>query len=174
MKITKKQPLRPRGRSEDKRQSTKNIIRDAYINGPQKEVQIIPAKRDMEAETEKKKLRVCAYCRVSTDEDTQASSYELQVQNYKAVFHELGNRLFEQALDVVHAADVRHLQQLSDLFPAGIFFRCAFLSCHNKTSTVVLLLYTTLEVYTKYGMVSGFEDFIPDRRFISPCCGRGL
>ena len=41
-----------------------------------------------------------------------------------------------------------------DLFPAGIFFRCAFLSCHNKTSTVVLLLYTTLEVYTKYGMVS--------------------
>ena len=31
MKITKKQPLRPRGRSEDKRQSTKNVIRDAYI-----------------------------------------------------------------------------------------------------------------------------------------------
>lgn len=49
MKITKKQPLRPRGRSEDKRQSTKNAIRDAYINGPQKEVQIIPAKRDTEA-----------------------------------------------------------------------------------------------------------------------------
>ena len=67
MKITKKQPLRPRGRSEEKRQSTKNAIRDAYINGPQKEVQIIPAKRDVEAETEKKKLRVCAYCRVSTD-----------------------------------------------------------------------------------------------------------
>ena len=64
----------------------------------------------------------------------------------------------EQALDVVHTADVRHLQQLSDLFPAGIFFRCAFLSCHNKTSTVVLLLYTTLEVYTKYGMVSQWEN----------------
>lgn len=88
MKITKKLPLRPRGRSEDKRQSTKNVIRDAYINGPQKEVQIIPAKRDMEAETEKKKLRVCAYCRVSTDEDTQASSYELQVQNYTRMIRE--------------------------------------------------------------------------------------
>ena len=47
MKITKKQLLRPRGRSEEKRPSTKNIIRDAYTNGPQKEVQIIPAKRDM-------------------------------------------------------------------------------------------------------------------------------
>ena len=88
MKITKKQPLRPRGRSEEKRQSTMNAIRDAYINGPQKEVQIIPAKRDMEAETEKKKLRVCAYCRVSTDEDTQASSYELQVQNYTRMIQE--------------------------------------------------------------------------------------
>lgn len=64
MKITKKQPLRPRGRSEDKRQSTKNVIRDAYINGPQKEVQIIPAKRDMEAETEKKNF-VCVRTAVS-------------------------------------------------------------------------------------------------------------
>ena len=88
MKITKKQPLRPRGRSEEKRLSTKNIIRDAYTNGPQKEVQIIPAKRDMESEAEKKKLRVCAYCRVSTDEDTQASSYELQVQNYTKMIQE--------------------------------------------------------------------------------------
>lgn len=45
MKITKKQPLRPRGRSDEKRQSTKDAIREAYANGPQKEVQIIPAKR---------------------------------------------------------------------------------------------------------------------------------
>lgn len=88
MKITKKQPLRPRGRSEEKRQSTKNVIRDAYANGPQKEVQIIPAKRDLEPAAEKKKLRVCAYCRVSTDEDAQASSYELQVQNYTKMIQE--------------------------------------------------------------------------------------
>lgn len=38
--------------------------------------------------TEKKKLRVCAYCRVSTEEDNQASSYELQVQNYTKMIHE--------------------------------------------------------------------------------------
>ena len=88
MKITKKTPLRPRGRSEERRQSTKDAIREAYANGPTKEVQIIPAKRDLEPETEKKKLRVCAYCRVSTDEDTQASSYELQVQNYTKMIRE--------------------------------------------------------------------------------------
>ena len=72
----------------------------------------------------------------------------------EAVFHEFGNRLLEQPLDVVHAADVRQLQQLTNLFPAGIFFRGAFPSCHTKTSILVLLLYTTFEVYTKYGIDS--------------------
>lgn len=88
MKITKKTPLRQRGRNEDKRQATKEAIREVYQNGPQREVQIIPAKRDLVPEAEKKKLRVCAYCRVSTDEETQASSYELQVQNYTKMIQE--------------------------------------------------------------------------------------
>nr|DAZ42324.1 MAG TPA: hypothetical protein [Caudoviricetes sp.] len=34
MKITKKKPLRPRGRSEEKRQSNQNAIREAFANGP--------------------------------------------------------------------------------------------------------------------------------------------
>lgn len=88
MKVTKKTPLKRRGRSDDKRQSTKDAIRSAYTNGPQREVQIIPAKKDLPSQEEKKKLRVCAYCRVSTDEDTQASSYELQVQNYTKMIQE--------------------------------------------------------------------------------------
>lgn len=88
MKITKKKPLRPRGRSDEKRQSTKDAIREAYANGPQREVQIIPAKRDLITDEEKRKLRVCAYCRVSTDEESQASSYELQVQNYTKMIQE--------------------------------------------------------------------------------------
>lgn len=88
MKITKKKPLRPRGRTDEKRPSAKDAIRDAYANGPQREVQIIPAKRDLETGQPQKKLRVCAYCRVSTDEDTQASSYELQVQNYTKMIQE--------------------------------------------------------------------------------------
>ena len=88
MKITKKKPLRPRGRTDEKRQSAKDAIRDAYANGPQREMQIIPAKKDMADTKEEKKLRVCAYCRVSTDEDTQASSDELQVQNYTKMIQE--------------------------------------------------------------------------------------
>ena len=89
LKITKKKPVRLRGRNAEKRQATKDSIRDAYANGPEKPVQIIPAKRNLQAEDEqKKKLRVCAYCRVSTEENNQAGSYELQVQNYKKMIQE--------------------------------------------------------------------------------------
>ncbi|MDO4564669.1 MAG: recombinase family protein [Clostridia bacterium] len=82
MKITKKLPLKPRGRTEDRKHTTRDAIREAYTNGPKLEVQIIPAKRDEQNGVVPSKKRVCAYCRVSTDEDSQGSSYELQVQNY--------------------------------------------------------------------------------------------
>lgn len=39
------------------------------------------AKRE-EQETEVPKTRVAAYCRVSTDSDEQATSYEMQVEHY--------------------------------------------------------------------------------------------
>lgn len=45
-------------------------------------------KKGLVTDAEKKKLRVCAYCRVSTEEDNQASSYELQVQNYMKMIQE--------------------------------------------------------------------------------------
>ena len=49
---------------------------------------------------------------------------------FQTVLHELGNGLLEQILDVIHAADVCHLQQLTDLLSTGIFFRGAILSGH--------------------------------------------
>ena len=54
-------------------------------------VMVIPARRQVGNNVKKAdqpKLRVAAYCRVSTDEDTQASSYELQVQNYTKMIQE--------------------------------------------------------------------------------------
>ena len=88
MKITTKKPLRPRGRNSEKRQETKDSIAEVYAHGPAKPVQIIPATKETEEGATKKKLRVCAYCRVSTEEDNQASSYELQVQNYTKMIKE--------------------------------------------------------------------------------------
>lgn len=82
MRGPKQKAVRQRGRSAEVRQQTKERIRAAFQDGPQHEVQIIPPKSETEEGTVTRKLRVCAYCRVSTDEDNQASSYELQVQNY--------------------------------------------------------------------------------------------
>jgi site-specific DNA recombinase len=50
-----------------------------------KNVMIIPAIRrvgNSKKEDEMPKLRVAAYCRVSTDSDEQASSYEVQIEHY--------------------------------------------------------------------------------------------
>lgn len=50
-------------------------------------VTVIPPKRRVGntiAREEKPKLKVAAYCRVSTDSEEQASSYEMQVEHYKA------------------------------------------------------------------------------------------
>ena len=53
-------------------------------------VMIIPAKKQMGntiKKPEEKKLRVAAYCRVSTDSDEQETSYETQVSHYKEYIH---------------------------------------------------------------------------------------
>lgn len=50
-----------------------------------KNITVIPARRrvgNTAKESEIPKLRVAAYCRVSTDSDEQATSYEVQVEHY--------------------------------------------------------------------------------------------
>ena len=46
------------------------------------------------------------------------------------VLHEFSNGLLEQVLDVIHAADVCHLQKFTDFLSTGIFFRGAVPSSH--------------------------------------------
>ena len=41
-----------------------------------------PQKGNNAAKQEVKKLRVAAYCRVSTDNEEQATSYETQIEHY--------------------------------------------------------------------------------------------
>lgn len=55
-------------------------ILDAFEN--ERTVEIIPAKREF-TDVKTTKLRVAAYCRVSTDQDEQLSSYENQVNYYR-------------------------------------------------------------------------------------------
>ena len=45
-------------------------------------VTVIPAKQQMDQRTVMRQLRVAAYCRVSTEEEEQQSSYEAQCTYY--------------------------------------------------------------------------------------------
>lgn len=50
---------------------------------PQMEVIVIPANKDLvKSEKKRGKTRVCAYCRVSTDDEEQLTSYEAQIGYY--------------------------------------------------------------------------------------------
>lgn len=62
-----------------RRKATKERIINAYSENNY--VEVIPAKRDIFPDSPKK-LRVAAYCRVSTDNEAQAGSYQLQIQYY--------------------------------------------------------------------------------------------
>ena len=48
----------------------------------------------------------------------------------QAILHEFGDGFLEQILDIIHATDICHLQQLADLLSTGIFFLGAVLSGH--------------------------------------------
>lgn len=67
------------GSKAERRKIAKDRIKVAYTDTA--DVEVIPATRDLEADVPKI-LRVAAYCRVSTDQEAQAGSYELQVQYY--------------------------------------------------------------------------------------------
>ena len=47
-------------------------------------VTVLPARKHIrkDSDEEKPKLRVAAYCRVSTDSDEQATSYDAQIEHY--------------------------------------------------------------------------------------------
>ena len=68
--------------NQDDVKTAQEIIREAYTVDNGKPVVVIPAKPRVTKSTVARKLRVCAYCRVSTASEMQASSYELQYQYY--------------------------------------------------------------------------------------------
>ena len=65
------------------------------VNNYSSTVKVIPVIREQRAEllAEIPKKRVCAYCRVSTDQEDQQSSYELQVKYYESFIRQ--NELWE-------------------------------------------------------------------------------
>ena len=68
-------------------QRNREKIREAYANA-NPNLEVIPVKETGKAAGEPRKLRVCGYCRVSTESDNQQGSFELQVQDQERVIRE--------------------------------------------------------------------------------------
>ena len=70
------------------REEQKNKIRARYRGVDRSELEFIPAKQKEKLFEETGIKRVCAYCRVSTDDVNQTSSYELQKNHYEDMIKE--------------------------------------------------------------------------------------
>lgn len=66
----------------------KNRIRERYKGVSRDELEFIPAKPKEKLFEDTGTKRVCAYCRVSTDDVNQTSSYELQKNHYEDMIKE--------------------------------------------------------------------------------------
>ena len=70
------------------KEEKKNRIRERYKGISRDELEFIPAKPKEKLFEETGIKRVCAYCRVSTDDANQTSSYELQKNHYEDMINE--------------------------------------------------------------------------------------
>ena len=103
-----------------------------------KSVTIIPARVRVGNNVTKEvkpKLRVAAYCRVSTDSDEQATSYEAQVEHYAAFIKK--NEEWEFAGIFADATDIIGLKQnptngrrFSPIFHLSGIFRYKTRKCY--------------------------------------------
>lgn len=71
--------------------SQKEELRQIYRREDSGEKTFIPAKPKINPNEKDRFFRVCAYCRVSTDNDEQLSSYELQQAHYKQLVQDHPN-----------------------------------------------------------------------------------
>lgn len=60
----------------------KGAIREKYRGIDPSEIEVIPANEDSNLDIENRKMKVGAYVRVSTQNDEQTSSFELQVNDF--------------------------------------------------------------------------------------------
>lgn len=69
-------------RRDKKRTASAKRIQAAFLEDNHIDIEEIPPKEEYVRDTVNKQLRVCAYCRVSTDSEDQLESYKAQVAYY--------------------------------------------------------------------------------------------
>ena len=71
--------------NQESKRDVKERIRQRYKGGDTENMYMIPARPKETIFDECEEKKVCAYCRVSTDDPRQTSSYELQKNHYEEV-----------------------------------------------------------------------------------------
>ena len=69
--------------NQESKHDLKEKIRQRYKGGDVENMHLIPARAKESLFDESTEKKVCAYCRVSTDDPRQTSSYELQKNHYE-------------------------------------------------------------------------------------------
>ena len=69
-------------------ENRKQKIRERYRGVDKNEIEVIPARAIMSLNEDTSHKRVAAYCRVSTDDPNQTSSFELQKNHYEEYIKE--------------------------------------------------------------------------------------
>ena len=115
------------------------------IGQEQRKVTVIPAKKPMTAATvagQKKRLRVAAYCRVSTDTEEQLNSYEAQKTYYTQLIQENSEwelaGIFAEAGVIIGPNTARPLRHIGLRCFGSIFqlFRPIRFTMRNSCNTV--------------------------------------
>ena len=75
-------------KTETSKEEQKKQIRARYKGTDKGKIEVIPARPKYKLFEEAGVKRVCAYCRVSTDDPKQTSSYELQKNHYEDMIKE--------------------------------------------------------------------------------------
>lgn len=102
---------------EERRQRIKNTYKELNSD----DLIYIPAKQQLPVSQDTPKKRVCAYCRVSTDDPAQTTSYELQKEHYEEEINKNPNWIFAgiYADEGISATSLKHRNNFNRMIEAA-------------------------------------------------------
>lgn len=96
---------------------SKQKIRDRYKGTDRSLIEVIPAKEEFDPKSENRILRVAAYVRVSTENDEQTSSFELQINEFTERINNTPNWEFAGIYkdEGISGTNIEHRKGMQDL-----------------------------------------------------------
>ena len=103
------------------REERRQEIKDKYKQLNADDLIYIPARQQMPVTAETPKKRACAYCRVSTDDPAQTTSYELQKEHYEEEINRNPDWIFAgiYADEGISATSMKHRDNFNRMIAAA-------------------------------------------------------